>query len=245
MKIYISGYRDHWISPYTMLDYAFFWTDWSKCSRWTVEQSLEDHRRVSRGEKSLFVERPDWCEKWADRLTPISRGIMWVLDRVHPAINYVKIDRYDTWSMDSTLSPIILPMLKQLKEKKHGAPFVDDEDVPEHLRSTAAPPKENEYDTDANHFARWDWVMDEMIFAFECKVDNSWEDAFSEGEHDLLWIPVDKDGNEVPKGEHKYWQMAHGPKDTYKCDYEGMKVVQARITNGFRLFGKYYEGLWD
>ena len=60
MKIYISGYRDHWISPYTMLDYVFFWTDWSKCSRWTVEQSLEDHRR----EKSLFVERPDWCEKW-------------------------------------------------------------------------------------------------------------------------------------------------------------------------------------
>jgi hypothetical protein len=168
-----------------------------------------------------------------------------VLDRVHPAINYIKIDRYDTWSMDSTLAPIILPMLKQLKEKKHGAPFVDDEDVPEHLRSTAAPPKENEYDTDANHFARWDWAMDEMIFAFECKVDNSWEDAFREGEHDLLWIPVDKEGNEVPKGEHKYYQMTHGPKDTYKCDYEGMKVVQKRIDNGFRLFGKYYQALWD
>ena len=169
MKVYISGYRDHWISPYTMLDYVFFWTDWSKCSRWTVEQSLEDHRR----EKSLYVERPDWCEKWVDRLTPISRGIMWVLDRLHPAINYVKIDRYDTWSMDSTLAPIILPMLKQLKKDKHGAPFVDDEDVPEELKSTSAPAKENEYDTDAHHFARWDWVMDEMIFAFECKVDNS------------------------------------------------------------------------
>jgi hypothetical protein len=97
VKVYISGYRDHWISPYTMLDYAFFWTDWSKCSRWKLEQSLEDHRR----EKSLYVERPDWCEKWADRLTPISRGIMWVLDLVHPPINYIKIDRYDTWSMDS------------------------------------------------------------------------------------------------------------------------------------------------
>ena len=238
MKVYISGYRDHWISPYTMLDYMFFWTDWSKCAREkTVIRSLDEERK--------YIERPDWCEKWSDRLTPISRGIMWLLDCVHPSINYVKIDRYDTWSMDSTLSPIILPMLKQLKEKKHGAPFVDDEDVPEHLRSTAAPPKENEYDTDAHHFARWDWVMDEMIFAFECKVDNSWEDAFREGEHDLLWIPVDKEGNEVPKGEHKYYQMGKGPKDTYQCDYEGMKVVQARISNGFRLFGKYYEGLWD
>ena len=245
MKIYISGYRDHWISPYTMLDYVFFWTDWSRCSRWTLEQSLEDSARVSRGEKSQYVEHPAWVERWSDWLTPVSRGIMWVLDRVHPAIKYVKIDRYDTWSMDHTLADIVLPMLKQLKKDKHGAPFVDDEDVPEHLRSTAAPPKENEYDTDAHHFARWDWAMDEMIFAFECKVDDSWEDAFREGEHDLLWIPVDKDGNEVPKGEHKYYQMTHGPKDTYKCDYEGMKVVQARISNGFRLFGRYYEGLWD
>ena len=245
MKIYISGYRDHWISPYTMLDYVFFWTDWSRCSRWTLEQSLEDSARITRGEKSQYVEHPEWVERWSDRLTPISRGIMWILDRVHPAIKYVKIDRYDTWSMDHTLADIVLPMLKQLKKDKHGAPFVDDEDVPEHLRSTAAPPKENEYDTDAHHFARWDWVMDEMIFAFECKVDDSWEEAFRSGEHDLLWIPVDKEGNEVPKGEHKYYQMGKGPKDTYKCDYEGMKVVQARISNGFRLFGKYYEGLWD
>ena len=238
MKVYIGSYRDHWISPYTMLDYVFFWTDWSKCARdKSISASLDQDRK--------YVERPEWCEKWSDRLEPISRAIMWVLDRVHPPINYVKIDKWDTWSMDHTLAHIVLPMLKQLKATKHGSPFVDDEDVPEHLRSTAAPPKENEYDTDANHFARWDWVMDEMIFAFECKVDDSWQDAFSEGEHDLLWIPVDKEGNEVPKGEHKYWQMAHGPKDTYKCDYEGMKVVQARITNGFRLFGKYYEGLWD
>jgi hypothetical protein len=41
------------------------------------------------------------------------------------------------------------------------------------------------------------------------------------------------------------YQMADGPNHTYKCDYDGMKVVQERITNGFRLFGKYYEGLWD
>jgi hypothetical protein len=26
---------------------------------------------------------------------------------------------------------------------------------------------------------------------------------------------------------------------------EGMQRVQERITNGFRLFGKYYENLWD
>ena len=242
MKVYISGYRDHWISPYTMLDYAFFWTDWSKCARdKTVIRSLEEER------KHKYIERPEWTEKWADRLTPISRAIQWVWDRVHPAIKYVKIDRYDTWSMDHTLADIVLPMLKQLKEKQHGAGFVDDSDVPEGigLRSTEAAPKENEYDTDSNHFARWNWVMDEMIFAFECKVDDSWQDAFREGEHDILWVPVDADGNEVPKGEHKYTEMRHGPNDTYKCDYDGMKKVEDRIQNGFRLFGRYYQNLWD
>jgi hypothetical protein len=241
MKVYISKYRDHWISPYTMLDYLFFWTDWSKCARWKLQQTLEDERR----EKSKYVERPEWCERWSDRLEPISKGIMWVLDRVHPKIEYVKIDYWDTWSMDHTLAHMVLPMLKQLKATKHGSPLVDDTDVPEHLRSTAAPAKENEWDIDSNHFLRWDWALDEMIFAFECKVDDSWQDAYREGEIDWISVPVDKDGNEVPKGEHKYYQMKDGPNNTYKCDYEGMKKVEERIQNGFRLFGKYYQALWD
>ena len=238
MKIYLSNYRDHWISPYTMLDYAFFWTDWSKCNRDNSLASALDRDRK-------YIDRPEWVEKWSDRLVPVSKAIQWAWDLVHPKIEYVKIDRWDTWSMDHTLAHIVLPMLRQLKATKHGSPFVDDEDVPEHLRSTAAPAKENEWDTDANHFLRWDWAMDEMIFAFECKVDDSWQDAFRSGEHDILWVPVDKDGNEVAKGDHKFTEMRHGPNDTYQCDYDGMKVVETRIQNGFRLFGKYYQGLWD
>jgi len=240
MKVYIGGYRDHWISPYTMLDYMFFWTDWSKCSRKKGIPTLEEAT-------TKYVEHPEWVERWSDRLVPISKAIQWVRDRVHPSINYVKIDRYDTWSMDHTLSPIILPMLKQLKATKHGSPGVDDEDVPEGLglRSTEAGPKENEWDTDEHWFKRWDWVMDEMIFAFECKVDASWEDEFRSGDIDTIWVPVDVHGNEVPKGEHRYYQMKDGPKNTYKCDYEGMKKVEERIQNGFRLFGKYYQALWD
>jgi hypothetical protein len=157
----------------------------------------------------------------------------------------IQIDPWDTWNMDCTLALIISPMLKQLKEKSHGAPSVDDEDVPDHLRKSAAPPQKNEWDTDENHFQRWDWALGEMIFAFECKVDDSWEDAFRSGDIDLLWVPVDVHGNEVPKGEHKYYQMKDGPKNTYQCDYDAMKVVEARIQNGFRLFGKYYQALWD
>jgi hypothetical protein len=186
-------------------------------------------------------------ERWSNRLNPLCVAAQKFLDFVHPKINYVKIDRYDTWSMDHTLAHIILPMLKQLKEKQHGAGFVDDKDVPEGLglRSTEAAPKENEWDTDSNHFARWEWVINEMIFAFECKVDDSWQDVFREGEIDMLWVPVDVHGNEVSKGDHKFFQMKDGPNNTYKCDYDGMQVVENRIQNGFRLFGRYYQNLWD
>jgi hypothetical protein len=153
----------------------------------------------------------------------------------------VKIDKWDTWSMDHTLGFIVLPMLKQLKEKTHGAPYVDDADVPDELKSTNAEPKENEWDTDSNHFKRWYWALDEMIFAFQSKQDESWQDAFRSGEIDIKSVPCEWDEN----GKPKLYKMERGPNDTYKCDYEGMKVVEERIQNGFRLFGKYYGSLWD
>ena len=234
MKIYKSNYRDHWISPYTVLEYVFFWTAWSKCGR--NKGVIEDKD---------YVDHPAWVERATDYIKPACQAIKWVLDLVHPQINYIRIDRYDTWSMDHTLADIILPMLKQLNATKHGAPHVDDADVPEYLRSHMAQPKEHEWDTDSLHFMRWDWILAEMIFAFEKKAQNDWTMEFHTGTIDWEWVPVDKDGNEVPKGEHKYYNMKKGPRDTHVYDAEGAKRVQERITNGFRLFGKYFESLWD
>jgi len=215
VKVYRSNYRHHWVSPYIILEKVFFW------------------REIDYDEPII--------DKWADRLNPFCRAWQKFLDFVHPEIKYVKIDRWDTWSMDHTLADIILPMLKQLNETKHGGPFVDDDDVPDELKSTSAPPKENEYDTDANHFKRWDYVLGEMIFAFECKVDDSWQDKFRSGEHDIKSVACEWDEN----GKPKMYKMERGPNDTYKCDYDGIELVQKRISNGFRLFGKYYENLWD
>jgi len=218
MKVYISNYRNHWLSPYVILDKVFFW------------------REIDYNEPII--------EKWADRLEPFSKALQKVLDVIHPQVRYVKIDRWDTWSMDHTLANIILPMLKQLNEKKHGAPHVDDEDVPSPLRSTAPGARdrcEDEWDTDEHHFTRWDWVMGEMIFAFERKNDDSWQDAFRSGTHDLKSVACEWD----EEGKPKLFTFEEGPNHTYKCDYEGMRVVEERIQNGFRLFGKYYQNLWD
>ena len=130
--------------------------------------------------------------------------------------------------MDNTLAPIILPMLKQLKETKHGSPWTDDEDVPEELRSTSAPPLENDYDTDDNHHKRWDWVLDEMIWAFEQKTRDDWEGDYYKYEDD----PTNTEG--LGLGLKLVWE-----------DPEGSKAHQERMSNGFRLFGKYFEALWD
>jgi hypothetical protein len=167
MLVYLNKYKNHWISPYTILEYAFFWTDWSKCGRNKGIVADED-----------YIDHPKWVDKLVPVIQPISIAIQWVLDKVDRKIDYVKIDKWDTWSMDSTLTKIILPMLKQLNEKKHGAPHVADEDVPEYLRSHMAQPKEYEWDTDSLWFMRWDWVINEIIFAFEKLNEDDWEAEF-------------------------------------------------------------------
>ena len=218
MKVYINKYRDHWLSPYTICEKICWW------------------REI------------DYDEPWVQRVVKILNPVMGVwrdfLDIVHPRIEYVKIDRWDTWSMDSTLTPIILPMLKQLKKDKHGAPYTEDADVPERLRSTtkaAIKSKKETWDTDCNHFKRWDWIMDEMIWAFEQLADD-WEAQFHTGKSDIVWIP----SKELDaKGKPLTYEMKSGPKDTRKWDKKGYMKHSARIDNGTRLFGKYFRALWD
>jgi hypothetical protein len=145
--------------------------------------------------------------------------------------------------METTLGYIVRPMLKQLKENKHGAPFVDDEDVPEELRSTAAPELTQEQKdtghTDNLFFKRWDWVMDEMIFAFESLEGGSnqdWEDQFTTGKYDYRFKKIDEKGTS---------EMIRGPNHTAETNWDARKAYGARIQNGFHLFGKYYMSLWD
>jgi len=125
----------------------------------------------------------------------------------------VQIDEWDTWNMDHTLAHIVLPMLLQLKETKHGAPDVDMNDVPSELRCNDVESRAywDKGETDEKFFDRWDWVLDEMIYAFDCKANkNDW---------------------------YMHFDIA--------TQREAMDREQERISNGFRLFGKYYESLWD
>lgn len=219
MKVYISNYRHHWISPYTILEKVFFW-------------------------KEIDYDDP-LIDKLSKLINPVSVAIDKILNVVHPKVDYVKIDRWDTWSMDRTLGLIALPMLKQLKNNKLGACLVDDSDVPDELKSINAPKPESEYEVDGNHFKRWDYVLDEMIFAFEHVVDDDWEKKYQSGEFDFRHVPVDENGNEVDKKDAKFYELQKGPNHTFVSDDEAIKKVYERVDRGLLLFGKYYRNLWD
>ena len=222
MKIIIGPYKNYF-GPYHLAEKLMFWVPKKKYE--LNDQVVKFGEWLAHGSatppENLLAkdERP---KTW------IYRFLLWVSSKRVQKVS-VHIDRWDTWSMDHTLAHIVIPMLKQLKETKHGAPNVDNKDVPKELRSDAI-----EGDVCATHFQKWDWVMDEMIFAFESK-HNDWEEQFQSGEHDMHWIDLDNGMSEMVKG----------PNDTYKIDWVGRNAYQKRISNGFRLFGKYFESLWD
>lgn len=248
MKVRIGPYRD-WFGPYQLAEKILFWKNKyddeqvHKLGAWLAGESdrEDDDRMFRRNEKKSFLYK----------------FLHWVDSKKKRKVK-IHIDKYDTWNMDRTLALIILPMLKQLNETKHGSQVVDLEDVPEHLRCSTTEDYDSQLtfdfyneekfkDGDRDIHARWDWVLDEMIWAFEQhQPDVDWEQQYYSGEADFRWKKTDKTypNPETGKEEGTY-QMMEGPDHTQKVDWEGLRKHQERIANGFRLFGKYYQGLWD
>lgn len=152
--------------------------------------------------------------------------------------NNVVIDKEDTWDTDWTIAQIAVPLLKQLQETKHGAPLVADEDVPEELRSTSCAPKKNEWDVDDNHFKRWDFVLQEMIFAMsEIANDKEHEPPYHTKCGDVNFLPVNPKTN---TGELQFV----GWESTPESETDN-RAYNERIQNGCRLFGLHFQDLWD
>jgi len=215
MKVYIGPYRNRWVSyvhdKHMNKKYGWDWPEYGQ------KGMIHKHEPM----REAFLRKLEDTLQWV-----YNHSINLILDRISGQKMKIRIDKYDTWSMDHTLAPIILPMLKQLKETKHGSPETEDKDVPEELRSTSAPATENDWDIDENWHKRWEWIMDEMIWAFEQKCRDDWESDY--------YGPY-IDGEEgKPLSGHFEW-----------ADDEGRKKHHERMSNGFRLFGKYYEALWD
>lgn len=229
MKVYIGPYTSDLIPVY----------------QW--ERSYEMWRSGK-----LYLEEEDYT--WYDKLVLGFFDTLVIL--AHPINRWsnsrkrkvkVRVDNYDVWGADHTLAMIIAPTLKKLKEIKHGYPHVDNEDVPEELRFTLSEKEEYEWDgtVDAKHEARWEWVLDEMIWAFEQHADpNDGEDQYHHNEDQLavVFTPLEED----PKLSSLTMNYQKDPsKPAYWVDEEEKRKHHARKVNGVRLFAKYYESLWD
>jgi hypothetical protein len=148
------------------------------------------------------------------------RDIENFFDRCYKPKEVIRVDPWDSWNAEDTIAKIAYPVLKQLAEKKMGAPYTDDEDAPEHLRSTSPPAEDEKYShTDANHFVRWNWILGEMIFALGEISKGNWED--------------------------QYYDLSKKPGTPGSFDRAGHDAHYERIKNGLRLFGKYFMALWD
>lgn len=182
-------------------------------------------------------------DKLGDLVLPINR---WSNSRKRKV--KVHIDYYDIWSADHTLAMIIAPTLKKLKQHQHGYPHVDNEDVPEELRMTDKDREKLEHDgsVDSKHEARWNYILDEMIWAFNQHASQEGDDGDSQYYHnidqlEMVFTPVEG----MKASELSFNHQKDPTKPAYWRDDEGLKKHHERKRNGVRLFAKYYECLWD
>ena len=226
MRVSIGPYSGDLI-PIRRWGYSY--NDWR---HETIYREEEDYDRL---DKIVY----GFLDKLEDLVRPLNR---WSNNRKRKI--KVRIDGYDVWSAEHTLALIIHPVLLRLKESKHGSPCVDDEDVPENLKSTSGPPKENEWDVDDYQHDRWEWVMNEMVWAFEqCTLDDHGDDVFH---HNSEQLQINFEHIEGSKNKELKMNYQKDPsKPAYWVDEDGKKAHYERIKNGHRLFAKYYFGLWD
>lgn len=202
MKVFIGPYHN-WVGPYQIAEALCFWT-----------------------KRDQFNRKPPWVHNFGTWLATnkdgtdswLSKFCQWVHSKKKRKVK-IKLHPYDTWNMDSTLALIILPMLKQLKESKHGIGNIDPEDCPPELGvGFNREDHETWYSPE-----RWNWFIDELIWTF-----SQFDPEFDE--------------------EEKYFTESDSPSDSFdrfKIDTEGLNAHNKRIDNGLRLFGKYYRTLWD
>lgn len=240
MKVNIGPYTT-WIGPYQIAEKILFWMD------------KDEDDRVHKFGEWLAGKKND---------SLLAKICGWIESKKKRRIK-VRIDRYDTWSMDHTLALIILPMLKKLKTEKHGSPYVDQADLPEELRLSKREQKVHEEGywnkklkaTEAEQkaanekfHAQWDWVIDQMIWSFEAKLDdNDWKNYYDpylpdEPTEKSNITVIEDDGTERTED----WLFSEElSRSMGKYNSEKYKAYEARKQLGFTLFGKYYQSLWD
>jgi hypothetical protein len=181
----------------------------------------------------------DWYDVTEEKYIWIDHIVVGILDGIDFCLKplnkfrsrkvKIKYHDYDTWNLDYTLALIIAPGLKQLKATNHGFGHVDDDDLPTACLKEACGEE------------RWEWIMDEMIWAFEQHGDEDDTDQYHYNRDQLEMVFADDSGGRIAR----FNDQKDPNKPAYFRDDEGLKKHEERKANGIRLFAKYYKSLWD
>lgn len=127
----------------------------------------------------------------------------------------VKIDVWDTWSLNHTLALIIAPALRKFKKANNGVPgSLMDLSHHETMEWNSAAFKKAERKASDRADKEWDRILDVMIWSFE-------EVAADNPSEPIITKFKDK----------RQWRRRS---DAY----------HKRLDEGFALFGKWYGALW-
>jgi len=146
MKVYIGPYGYSYISAFRIQDWIME-KKYTTAKWWELEPEQMDRFDLA-------------VEKFCGVLQKVLDYTINKITRRERNIR-VRIDPYDTWSMDHTLALIIHPMLVQLLKTNHGYFHSDPEDVP-HIGKGEV----DELGLDDKEEERYRWIMEEMIWAF-------------------------------------------------------------------------------
>lgn len=228
MQVTIGDFID-WIGPRQIARRLLFWHADDSPAIVRLGNILEFG--VPRIDTNQSIRSRTWFAKLCD----------WVYAHRRRKVK-VRIDDWDTWNLDNTLALVILPALRKFKAERFGSPQVDIADVPEYLRYTDCSENFSQYRFDfyttpdeSPEHARFEWVLDEMIWAFEqLQPDCDWESDYYNGTPDFI----------TTKTETGLTEFTYDKNSTSTIDSAGLTAHSERIANGLRLFGKYYRTLW-
>ena len=161
--------------------------------------------------------------------------------RDHRKIN-IEIDPSDVWSMDSTLSLIILPLLLEYKEQMSlhgGVPsdcLVDVGGDPNDSQLSFVFYTETYQDGVELGAIAWEEIIDKMIWAFQQIALTDYESKY----HTLVNpAPPAKSPTTTLKDSFENYTKR------YDYDHAGRVLHDERIQEGLNLFGKYFRALWN
>ena len=91
-----------------------------------------------------------------------------------PRKHIVRIDPWDSWDVEYTLSLVALPLLRDYRKRNNGYPFgIEEVDIPGRL-------EDQDIDEDEKLSQAWSAILDQMIQAHEFVISQEEDDFYDD-----------------------------------------------------------------